>query len=70
MSFNFEDIFYKNINFSKNSYKDHKWYVYPYSKVGIAVHGVSPISKSDILPWEEWFALEGKKIHNILYTKK
>lgn len=70
MGFNFEEIFFKNINFSKNRYKDYKWYVWPHSKVGIAVHAVPSISKSDILPWEEWFVLEGKKIHNILYTKK
>jgi len=70
MGFNFEDIFFKVVDLKINEYKDYKWYVWPHSKVGIAIHAIPPLSESDILPWEEWFVLEGKKIHNILFTKK
>lgn len=70
LGFNFEDIFLKNINFTDNKYREYKWYVLPHSKVGLSIHAVPPIAKGDVIPWEEWFVLEGKKIHNILYTKK
>ena len=70
LGFDFEDIFLKDMNFMEDRYKGYKWYVLPHSKVEVAIHAVPPISKSGILPWEEWFVLEGKKIHNILYTAR
>jgi len=70
MGFDFMDIFSKADEDKVEWYKDYTWYVWPHSLVGQAVHAVPPLSKSETLPWEEWFILEGKKIHNILFTEK
>jgi len=70
MNFDFEDIFLKASKEKINRYKDYTWYVRPHSMVEQAIHAIPLLSKSDTLPWEEWFVLEGKKIHNILFTEK
>ena len=70
MGFDFEKNF---INPAKNKigkYKNYQWYVLTHSKVSLVINAVPPISKSGTLPWEEWFILDKKKIHNIIFTKK
>lgn len=70
MGFEFEKNFINPANSKAGRYKNYKWYVLQHSKVGLAIHAVPPIKDSDTLPWEEWFILDNKKIHNILLTKK
>jgi len=56
----------------RNPYQEHKWIVMPHSAVkkGRVIHAIPPISQCDDVAWEEWFLLEGKLHHNILYTRK
>jgi len=70
MNFEFEKDFLDPASKKVENYKKYKWYVLEHSKVGSAIHAVPPINESDILPWEEWFIFDNKKVHNILFTKK
>ena len=70
MDFDFEHIFLKASEEEISKYKDYAWYVWPHSIVKQAIHAVPPLSKGNIFPWEEWFVLKGKRIHNILFTEK
>jgi hypothetical protein len=39
-------------------------------KEGLVIHSVPPLSKIEILPWEEWYVYNNKTYHAILFTQK
>ena len=57
---------------SSNKYQDYQWLVTPHVlvKTGQIIHAVPDINSCDATAWEEWFLLDGKLYHNILYTVK
>ena len=69
----FEAIFLEGSkNLTSNPYSEYEWVVMAHSLVstGRVIHAIPLISQCDDIPWEEWFLLDGKLHHNILYTKK
>lgn len=69
----FEDTFIKPLaEKSANKYQDYQWLVTPHKLVetGQVIHAVPDIDSCDNTPWEEWFLLDGKIYHNVLYTVK
>tara|TARA_B100000686_G_C16362736_1_gene748556 strand:+ start:166 stop:561 length:396 start_codon:yes stop_codon:yes gene_type:complete len=51
-------------------YSNHEWSVIQNSQVGKVINAVPDISKTDSIPWEEWFLMDGIIHHHILFTKK
>jgi hypothetical protein len=52
------------------AYRDHEWIVKTIPRVGLIINAVPPDVKIRRLPWEEWYKLEGKLHHHVLYQKK
>lgn len=69
---NCERIFFKHGNLNENPYLDYQWIVLPHSleglKEGMVIHAIPPKRKTNELPWEEWFVLNGAHHHHILYS--
>jgi len=57
---------------TSSPYAEYEWIVMPHSLVdkGRVIHTIPPVSKCDDMAWEEWFLLNDKLHHNVLYTKK
>ncbi len=57
---------------SSNKYLGYQWLVTPHSlvKTGQVIHAIPDINSCNNTPWEEWFLLNNKIYHNILYTGK
>jgi hypothetical protein len=51
-------------------YEAHEWLVKTIPRVGLIVNAVPPEAQFRSLPWEEWYVLEGKRHHHVLYLKK
>ena len=69
----------KNLGIDKNefinpktaeSYADHEWMVIDNSEVGIVINAVPDITKTDTIPWEEWFMMENEIHHHVLFSVK
>ncbi len=55
----------------RNPYKGYEWVVRKnVPKIGTIINAVPPDEKMNELPWEEWFVLNGEKIHHVLYLKQ
>ena len=52
------------------SYADHEWMVIDNSEVGIVINAVPDITKTDTIPWEEWFMMENEIHHHVLFSVK
>jgi hypothetical protein len=49
----------------------HEWIVKTIPRVGLIISAVVPPEvKMRSLPWEEWYKLEGRLHHHVLYLKK
>ena len=69
----FESIFIEPLaNKSSNRYQSYQWIVVPHSlvKMGQVIHAIPDISSCNNTAWEEWFLLDNRIYHNILYTSK
>ena len=53
-----------------NRYGKHEWLVKRVSKFGTIINAVPPDDKIEELPWEEWYLLDGKKYHHVLYLNE
>jgi hypothetical protein len=54
-----------------NPYEEYEWLVKKgIPRFGTIINAVPPDAMIDQLPWEEWFVLEGKQIHHVLYLKE
>jgi hypothetical protein len=51
----------------QSAYGDYQWLVKTVGRFGTIINAVPPDDKIDVLPWEEWFVLEGKLTHHVLY---
>ena len=69
----------KNLGIDKNEfinpktvqyYEDHEWMVIDNSEVGIVINAVPDITKTDTIPWEEWFIMENEIHHHVLFSVK
>ena len=69
----------KNLGIDKNefinsktaeSYADHEWMVIDNSEVGIVINAIPDITKTDTIPWEEWFIMENEIHHHVLFSLK
>ena len=40
------------------------------SEVGIVINAVPDITKTDTIPWEEWFMMENEIHHHVLFSVK
>ena len=69
----------KNLGIDKNefinpktseSYADHEWMVIDNSEVGIVINAVPDITKTDTIPWEEWFMMENEIHHHVFFSVK
>ena len=63
---------YEIFTSSKTSefYSDHQWSVIQNSQVGLVINAVPDIKLADSVPWEEWFLMDEKIHHHILFLKK
>jgi hypothetical protein len=51
-------------------YGQHEWLVKKIAIYGTVINAVPPDDQIERLPWEEWYVLEGKNHHHVLYLKK
>jgi hypothetical protein len=51
-------------------YGQHEWLVKRVPKYGTIINAVPPDDKIDELPWEEWYQLDGKNYHHVLYLSE
>ena len=51
-------------------YESHEWLVKTIPRVGLIINAVPSGAGLHTLPWEEWYGLEGKLHHHVLYLKK
>jgi len=51
-------------------YEGHEWLVKTIPRVGLIVNAVPPEAQFRSLPWEEWYKLEGRLHHHVLYLKE
>ena len=51
-------------------YSLHEWIVIQNSQVGPVINAVPDIKIADSVPWEEWFLMDNKIHHHILFLKK
>jgi hypothetical protein len=51
----------------QSAYGDYQWLVKTVERFGTVINAVPPDDKIDVLPWEEWFVLDGKLTHHVLY---
>ncbi len=58
-------------NMEYNPYENHYWVVFPHSHKGVIggliIHAIPPATHQTVLPWEEWFSLNGELHHHILF---
>ncbi len=52
------------------AYEAHEWIVKTVPRFGTIINAVPPDTRIRGLPWEEWYALEGKLRHHVLYLQK
>jgi len=51
-------------------YEAHEWLVKTIPRVGLIINAVPPDAELGHLPWEEWYKLEGRLHHHVLYLEK
>ena len=51
-------------------FADHQWIVFANSAVGSAINAISLLNETAIIPCEEWFVMNGKLRHRVLFTEK
>ena len=52
------------------AYENHEWLVKTIPRVGLIVNAVPPEAQIRKQPWEEWYKLEGRLHHHVLYLQK
>ena len=52
------------------AYGDHEWIVKTVETIGTVINAVPSDENIDMLPWEEWFMLNGKLTHHVLFINK
>lgn len=50
------------------AYQDHNWIVTHHPQIGPVINAVPEIERTDVVPWEEWFRLDGELHHHVLYS--
>ena len=50
------------------AYSQHDWVVTHHPQIGPVINAVPPLDRTDSVPWEEWFRLDGDLRHHILYS--
>jgi hypothetical protein len=51
-------------------YGGHEWLVKNVPRFGTIINAVPLDARIRRLPWEEWYVLEGRRHHHVLYMKK
>ena len=51
-------------------YAGHEWLVRIVPRAGTILNAVPPEARIRSLPWEEWYVLEGRRHHHVLYLEK
>ena len=51
-------------------YGQHEWLVKKVPTFGTVINAVPPDEELRRLPWEEWYILEGKNHHHVLYLEE
>ena len=51
-------------------YHTHQWVASESSQVGPVLNAIPDLSKTDQIPWEEWFVVNGQIKHHVLFTRK
>jgi len=51
-------------------YEAHEWLVKSVPRYGTVINAVPPEDRIRSLPWEEWYRLEGRLHHHVLYLEK
>lgn len=51
-------------------YGQYEWLVKKVPTFGTVINALPPDDKLGELPWEEWYVLEGKNHHHVLYLKE
>jgi hypothetical protein len=51
-----------------DAYDAHEWVVTHHPQIGAVINAVPDISRTDTIPWEEWFRLDGELHHHVLYS--
>ena len=49
---------------------DHQWIVFANSAAGTAINAISLLNETAIIPCEEWFVMNEKLRHRVLFTEK
>ena len=73
MGLDFETVFLKSAQAEKaTAYDAFEWIVMPHAavSVGRVIHAIPPADRWNDLAWEEWFLLNAKLHHNVLYTSQ
>jgi hypothetical protein len=50
------------------AYRDHVWIVTHHPQIGAVINAVPALDRTDTVPWEEWFRLDGELHHHVLYS--
>ena len=69
MGLDFGEIFVEGIA-DPSRYAGHRWVVMPHSNTQTPViHAVPPMDEATEVPWEEWYRLDGKLHHTVLFLR-
>lgn len=55
---------------STGPYSEHEWLAKNVPRFGTIINAVPAEAQLSGLPWEEWYLLEGRRRHHVLYLKK
>jgi hypothetical protein len=70
LGLNFKRFFPEDaINIVNKIYKNYEWIVKSVPRFNKVINAVPPNEKMKELPWEEWFVLNSKIYHHVLYLK-
>ena len=58
------------INTASEIYKNYEWVVKTVPGYNRVINAVPPDINMKSFPWEEWFLLDGKTYHHVLYLKE
>ena len=71
LGWNFTEIMLKPAEAAEDPYAGYRWLLlenrHPAMAHGQVAFALPPAEKWDVLPWEEWFILDGKNYHQVFY---
>ena len=71
LGWSFEELMLAPADKAVDCYEGYRWMLLD-NRAPIIAHGkvafaIPPVEKADVLPWEEWFIMNGKAYHQVFY---